>query len=769
LSARAAPALVALCLVLCGCAGQRVYRDAQELLAQNQGREALAKLEEATRREPTSALYRIEYKRLRERLVSESLVQAEAARAQKAYEIAEAGYRRTLEFDATNAIALAGIKAVERESRWDAWIEQAKGDVDRKDFEGARLKLRAVLLESPGHTGASAALAELDRTAIKPAVDVALAAAYRKPISLEFRDVPLKTVFELIAKTSGLNFVFDRDVRTDQRVSIYLRDGTIETAVKRMLLANQLEQRVLDGNSIMVYPDTPAKQKDYQILSVRSFYLNNADAKNVASTLKTILKARDVVVDERLNLLIVRDTPEAVRLAERIVALQDLPEPEVMLELEVLEVKRSRLLDLGVRWPGQVSFAPLVGATGSQLTLTELRNLTGSNVGVTFDPLSISARKTDSDANLLANPRIRAKSREKARILIGDRVPIVTTTSTSTGFVADSVNYVDVGLKLDVEPTIFPSNEISIKVALEVSSLSGQVQTKSGTLAYQIGTRNASTVLRLRDGENEVLAGLISDEERKSADKIPGFGEIPLAGRLFGGQSADSSKSEIVLSITPRLIRNIQRPDATMLDFESGTESSLRDRGAGAVASADSSASIGAPRGSSPPPPSPIRATAPAEAAPAASLDTASPAAPATSSDVAMQFVGPAQIKTGQEFVVEFAIDPRKPVVSMPLAIGFDPAAVQVISVEEGDFMRQGGAPTKFESRVDAGGQILVTAARENGTGADQPGRLLAVRMRAIGLPRSTALRLLTVAPQGLANASLNAVLPAPLPINIIP
>jgi general secretion pathway protein D len=134
-----------------------------------------------------------------------------------------------------------------------------------------------------------------------------------------------------------------------------------------------------------------------------------------------------------------------------------------------------------------------------------------------------------------------------------------------------------------------------------------------------------------------------------------------------------------------------------------------------------------------------------------------------------MQFVGPAQIKTGQEFVVEFAIDPRKPVVSMPLAIGFDPAAVQVISVEEGDFMRQGGAPTKFESRVDAGGQILVTAARENGTGADQPGRLLAVRMRAIGLPRSTALRLLTVAPQGLANASLNAVLPAPLPINIIP
>ncbi len=757
-------AAFAVCIALFGCAAQQASRDAHDLLAQNQGREALAKLEEAARLEPTSARYRIEYLRMRERLVGESLAQADRARSQKLYDVAESGYRRTLEFDVGNAIAQVGLKAVERERRWDSWIEQAKVDADRKDLESARLKLRAVLLESPGHAAAAAALAELDRANPKPITDTALAAAYRKPISLEFRDVPIKTVFELISKTSGLNFAFDRDVRTDQRVSIFLRDGTIEAAVKRLLMANQLEQRVLDANSVMIYPDTPAKQKDYQILSVKSFYLNNADAKNVATTIKSILKARDVVVDDRLNLLIMRDTPEAVRLAERIVALQDLPEPEVMLELEVLEVKRSRLLDLGVRWPGQVSFAPLTSTGGTQLTATDLRNLNGSAVGVSFDPLTISAHKTDSDANLLANPRIRAKSREKAHILIGDRVPIVTTTSTSTGFISDSVNYVDVGLKLDVEPTIFPSNEISIKITLEVSSLSSQVQTKSGTLAYQIGTRNASTVLRLRDGENEVLAGLISDEERKSADKIPGLGEIPVAGKLFGGQSTDSEKSEIVLSITPRLIRNIQRPDVSLLEFESGTESSLRDRGSESAGPATGPA--GASAAPTVPPP---RGAGAADPVSSAATGAASPSPLGAAADVAMQFIGPTQVKTGQAFTVEFAIDSRKPIVTLPLAIGFDPSAIQVTSVDEGDFMRQGGAPTTFSSRVDPSGQILVTAARGDGTGADQSGRLLAVQMRAIGPPKPTTLRLLTVVPAGLGNSSLNAAMPAPLVVNILP
>jgi general secretion pathway protein D len=258
------------------------------------------------------------------------------------------------------------------------------------------------------------------------------------------------------------------------------------------------------------------------------------------------------VVDEKLNLLMIRDSPEAVRVAEKLVALQDVPEPEVMLEVEILEVKRSRLRDLGVNWPNNLALTPLPSADGGQLTLNDLRNLNSSTIGATVGPVIIRANQLDSDVNLLANPRIRARNREKAKILIGERVPNITSTADSTGFVSESITYIDVGLKLDIEPTIYLDNEVAIKVTLEVSNIVDQVETKSGTVAYRIGTRTATSVLRLKDGENQLLAGLISDEDRRTADKVPFLGDIPVLGRLFGGHRNEGIKTEIVLSITPR-------------------------------------------------------------------------------------------------------------------------------------------------------------------------------------------------------------------------
>src|SRR6202022_231752 len=283
-----------------------------------------------------------------------------------------------------------------------------------------------------------------------------------------------------------------------------------------------------NANTVLIFPNTPAKQKDYQPLLVRSFYLANADAKSVANTLKTILKTRDLVIDEKRNMLVMRDSADAIRLAEKLVALNDVPEPEVMLEVEILEVNRSRLQDLGIRWPEQASLTPLAATSGGTLTLDDLRSLRASTIGATVGATTVNIKQTGSDANLLANPRIRARNMEQARILIGQRVPNITATSTSTGFVSESVNYVDVGLKLDVEPTIYPSDDVAIKISLEVSSIIDQLQTKSGSIAYQIGTRTASTVLRLKNGENEVLAGLINDEDRRAANGVPGFGSIPI-------------------------------------------------------------------------------------------------------------------------------------------------------------------------------------------------------------------------------------------------
>lgn len=397
-----------------------------------------------------------------------------------------------------------------------------------------------------------------------------------KTINVDFKEATLSQVCQVLFRTAGLNFVFDKDVRTDQPISIMLRRTAVRDVLSLILLSQQLEQRFINPETVMIYPNTPAKARDYQPLSVRSFYLTNIDAKTAAATLRTILKARDLVSDEKQNVVVMRDTPEAIRMAEKLLAVHDMPEPEVMLEVEVLEVKRSRLQELGLLWPGQLTLTPLASTAGGPVTLKDLINTTATTLGTNGPSLTINARAESGDTNLLANPRIRTRNREIAKIMIGDRVPNITTTSTATGFVAESVQYIDIGLKLDVQPTIYLDNEVAIRIALEVSNIVSQVQTKSGTLAYQIGTRNASTVLRLKDGENQVLAGLISDEERSSGNKIPGLGDLPIIGRLFGSKRDEGAKTELVLSITPRLIRNNKRPSIEQTEFSIGPESAMR-------------------------------------------------------------------------------------------------------------------------------------------------------------------------------------------------
>jgi general secretion pathway protein D len=191
---------------------------------------------------------------------------------------------------------------------------------------------------------------------------------------------------------------------------------------------------------------------------------------------------------------------------------------------------------------------------------------------------AVNFRKTTGDVNLLSNPRIRVRNNEKAKILVGDKVPIITTTSTANVGVSENVQYVDVGLKLDVEPRITADNFVNIKVGLEVSSLGDKTNTRNGATVYTIGTRNADTILRLKDGETQVLAGLISDDERKNASKLPGLGDIPLLGRLFANQQDQKTKTEIVLAITPRIISNIVRPKAEISEYWSGTESVITDK-----------------------------------------------------------------------------------------------------------------------------------------------------------------------------------------------
>jgi general secretion pathway protein D len=787
------------------------------LAAQGNDIAALVPLQEAVRADPRNAEYRVALLTTRERVVRRLLEQADRAAADGKADEAATAYNQVLLYDPNNARARAGLSSLERNRRHAALLQQVEAALAKNDQDDARQKLRQVLAENPDHQEARAVQRKLAQASQRSTGTPELAAALRKPVTIEFRDAPLRQVFEVLARTSGLNFIFDRDVRTDQRTTIFLRNSTVEAAVNLLLLTNQLEQRVVDASTIIIYPNTAAKLREYQQLVVRSFWLATADARVVANTLRTIVRSREVVVDEKLNMIIVRDSPEAIRMAERLVALHDATEPEVMLEVEILEVKRSSLLELGIRWPGQATLTPLPSTSGGTLTLEDLRNLNSSRVGVTIDPVTVQARRLDGDANLLANPRIRARNRERARILIGDRLPTITSTATATGFVSESVNYIDVGLKLDVEPTVYLDGEVAIKIALEVSNIVSQIQTRSGTLAYQIGTRSASTTLRLRDGENQVLAGLIADEDRRSANMLPGFGDIPVLGRLFGTQSDDTTKTEIVLSITPRLIRNIQRLEAYQSEFEAGTEASLRARagGEGAPAAAQPAASqpasttpasraddrgstasqFGQPGqlGTSPfdSPSSAPASTLPGQSsapgtvgsgglAPigsvgvgptgAAPLPGAAPVSPPGVSQPVTQLIwqGPRGVRVGDNFVLQLSLQSETPLTSVPLALTYDPSVLQANVVNEGEYMRRNGGQTNFTSRIDPAGQILVSASRSAG-GATGSAGLLTITFTARAAADETSVQVQTFSAVGLDGRTVTAAPPAPFALRVTP
>ena len=569
--------------LLAACAGNQAYNDGQAMLGAGRTEQGLALLEQAAQAEPTNAKYRIAVTNGRMRALNKLNGAAEALRQQGKLPEAQALYQQALALDASNDVAQRGLAGVAQEERHRKLVQEAQASYQRggeANIAQAQESLRQVLQERPAQREALALKSRIgDEQAKARPAGGKLAAAYRKPVTLEFRDAPLRSVFDFISKVSGLNFVFDKEVDPALRATISVRDTSIEEAIAMLLGANQLEQSVTSDKSITIYPNTPQKVKDYQQLVVRTFFLANADVKTVAFSIKTLLKAKDVVTDERLGIIMLRDTPEMVRMAERIINVQDLADPEVMLEVEVLEVKRTRLMELGIRWPDQASLTLAGSGTGlGGLKVADLRRINGENINLGIGGVTLNANKTDSDSNILANPRIRVRNKEKAKILIGDRVPVITVT-TNNGVSSDSVNYIDVGLKLDVEPNVYLDDEVAIKINLEVSNVVKEVISKTGTQAYQIGTRSASTVLRLKDGETQVLAGLISDEDRGTANKVPGVGELPVLNRLFGSQKDDAMRSEIVLSITPRLLRSIRRPDLMTAEFNSGTEAAVGGRG----------------------------------------------------------------------------------------------------------------------------------------------------------------------------------------------
>ncbi len=749
---------------LFGCAATQLHRKGLEDVERGNYEVGVSELAAAAEHDPNNLAYKLDLTARREAALQNLITAGDALRAGGQLDAAVSTYRRALLIDPTDQRALRGIEGVDADRRHGAMVAEATKQFEHKDYDAAEAILRSVFNEDAGFGPAVALAAKINMARGPTTVAPRLKARNNAKVSLQFRDAPTKMVFEVLARQTGINFVLDKDVKSDSKTTIFVQEVPIEEAIDLVLDQNALARQILSSNMVLIYPNTAAKQKDYEEQIVHTFYLTNAVPKDVESMLKSMLGAKTLFVDERTSVVVMRDTPDAVRMAEKLVASIDVPEPEVLISVEVLEIARSRLLDFGITPPSSLtaSAASVSGASG--LVLRDLSHQTDKTISASSVSVTANALQTVGNTNTLASPRIRARNKEKAKILIGSRVPVITSSTallTSGTASSSSVQYLDVGLTLEVQPTVYQDGDVAIKIGLEVSSITNTV-TVGGTQAYTIGTRNANTLLRLKDGETQILAGLIQDSDTLNSAGIPGLSQIPIVGRLFGSHNSDREKNEIVLSITPHIIRTQARPDTDNTEFWYGTETRSRsspfgaggfDSGAAVVPAGASGGSAAAgpgipsvgPRASVSQPVVPMSPTA-APAQPAA------PPGPPPHPTVTVD--GPGEIAIGQEFDVTVRMATDIGITRLRGQVRFDASALQLLSATTGDMVpASAGSPT-----VDAksGGAQLDVVAPEDPVQGEGSLMLLRFKAMAARSASSVAAQVSAMGPSGgaMANAA---------------
>ncbi len=566
---------------LAGCSANQLFNEGMSDINAGRLDVGLAKMEDAVKKDPDSSFLRTQLRMTRKYVVQRELQEADAARAASDFTGARRFYEHVLELDKANAQALGGLESTKIAEMNQLEIRMAKDLIGHNELNQAQAQLGHILSTDPNNIEAKQMLDRiLSQNPPPEPVKPKLRLKEDRIAVLQFRESPLGMVFEALSRTSGINFVLDKDVKGDAKTNIFVKDMLIESALDMLLAQHALDRKLLADNIILIYPDTPDKRRRYEEQMVKSFHLTNADPKQAMSLLKVMLDTKSLFIDEHARLLVMRDTPEVVRMAEKLLISLDLEDSEVMMEVEIVEITRSKLTEIGIKYPNQVTLSALGPAAAAGTTAVQtLQSLIFDRAHTGMSPLAatINLKREDSNVNILSSPRIRARNYEKAKIHIGDRVPVftnaVTPLATGAPVVTGSVTYLDVGLKFEVEPTIYWDDEVSMKLNLDVSNIVKEV-TSGTSLSYQIGTRSASTVLRLRDGETQILAGLISDADRETASKVPGLSSFPILGRLFSSEKSDKNKQEIALSITPHVIRHGKRPNSASSEILYGTESS---------------------------------------------------------------------------------------------------------------------------------------------------------------------------------------------------
>ncbi len=548
-------ALGALLFASQGCATSRAFRAGEKAERLGDWDRATLEYSKALKEKPESLDAKLALERARRRSAEAHVTQARRLAARGLFKDSLEEYQLALDLDGAQPGLMAEIEGV-RKSR-------EKGLVPRTT---AAIKQSARERSLPG--------LEID-----PALDT--------PMGLKFEGADVKEAYKTLGLVVGVNFVFESALPSTP-VTLELKDAPFEQALKALAMTSKTFFRVIGPKLLQVIQDTPNKRRDFEDQIVKTFYLSNADLKEVVDVLRISLGARRVAPLASGNALTINDTPEKVAAAERIIESLDKRRGEVVIEVEILEVNRQKLLDYGI----EINSANASG-TGIQVTpgisggaapdvtkpvtLASSNPFKRSNIIVSGLPGVIyRLLRTDGSSRLLAQPQLRVTEGQTATARFGDQVPVPVTTfsAIAAGGVAQqpitSFEYKNVGVNIDVTPRVHQDGEVTLNLKLEISSLGSPGYSGLPTFS----NRTVTSVLRLRDGETSILAGLITDRERSSLSSLPGLADVPFLGRLFGRTQKQTDETDIILTLSPRILFKPELTETDMKSFSVGSETS---------------------------------------------------------------------------------------------------------------------------------------------------------------------------------------------------
>lgn len=595
---------VVLGILLTGCGGLDFpIQKGENLALQGRWEESVQVFREATKKDPRNIEARLGLARALWAASMEQVRLGEEFEQSNRMEDTETAYRRALAYNGENQLALTGLERIGRAGEIQDRLARARQRIAKKEWRAAQSEVQAVLRLDPDNAPARAIKLEIaagltpDSLAAKAEADPGKLAQMlfsTKPVTLRFRDTDIKEVLETFSRTAGVNIFTDESLQP-KKITTFFQNLSLRESFNLILVSNRLFAKRIAENTVIVVPDNPAKRQQYDELTVQTFFLTDADAKVTVNLLRTILNTRQIFVNEKLNALVIRETPEKLDLAKKLIESNDRSVGEVEIDLEVLEVDRAATQNLGI------DFSPR--SLQVQMNLPQTVSISNAwnqiRIGSTLSfpsgnpTLILNLVKNDSNTKVLANPTVRILDRQKARLLIGERRPFLississtpaiattTTTGTTTSSAAtttqSNVEYRDLGLKMTLTPTVHLDGEVTVELNFEVSSLGAPIaDVQSANLLPPVNTRNLDTFIKVRNGETRLLGGLFQDTQSDANSQIPFLSDIPWLGRMFVNPTYNRNRTDILISLTPRIVKALNRPEAEIESFASGTADSF--------------------------------------------------------------------------------------------------------------------------------------------------------------------------------------------------